>query len=302
MSNCEKKHLHKISIIIQLFVKIDYLQDIITKLLKLNIKNYNVIFWQDSLVNSKFYNKNIFLEKYNECKNIIDKNLHLFKNSEFKQNDTNLGTCKTCEVSINYAFSKSEYVIFLEDDVIPSKKFLKFFEYFIENNMINFDNKNLFIAPESIFFDSRKEIPTKEHIKICNKIVNEKKYNKYYIKVKFVPSSCFCTNYKIWEKIGHIRGSPLGDEDLCKYINDNNYFTIMPVIACCKDVGMLNKNGYSVIIHGNNNITEVKNTYIINDDDDDNNENKYELYPFNKDFLFRVSVNLENNYDLLNIL
>jgi hypothetical protein len=276
---------YKISIILKFFVKKQYLNKIIKKLLKVNISNYNIIFWQDSLINSKYYDKSSYLKKYNECTTIIKDNLHLFKNAEFKQNTINLGTCKTCEVSMDYAFTKSEYAILLEDDVIPSNNFLKFFEYFIENKFLNFENKILFLASESIFFDAKNNIPTTKFIELCNEYVNKNNLNKYYIKLNFVPSSCFCTSKKIWEKVGYIRGQPNGDVDLCEYYKKNECKTIMPIVACCKDVGMLDKDGYSVTLHGVKGVSEVKNVYIVND-----TETKiYELFPYNVDALYHLS-------------
>jgi hypothetical protein len=276
---------YKISIILQFFVKKHYLNKIIKKLSNLNISNYNIIFWQDSLINSKYYNEDSYLKKYNECTNIIKDNLHLFKNVEFKQNTTNLGTCKTCEVSMNYAFTKSKYAILLEDDVIPSKNFLNFFEYFIDNNYLNFENKLLFLASESILFDAQNNSPTPKFIELCNEYVNKNNLNKYYLTLNFVPSSCFCTSKQIWEKVGYIRGQPNGDEDLCNYYKNNGCKTIMPVVPCCKDVGMLDADGYSVTLHGVKRVSEIKNVYLTNN----SGNKKYELFPYNVDALYHLS-------------
>ena len=181
----------------------------------------------------------------------------------------------------------------MEDDVIPSNNFLNFFEFFIDNNILSFENKQLFLAAESIFFDSNIKQPNTEHIQLCNTLINTYNLNKYYITLNFAPSSCFCTNYNIWNKISNIRGQPQGANDLNKYFIDNNFTTIMPIIACCKDIGMTNTNGYSMILHGINNIIEIKNTYILNEI----NTSSYELYPVNADALYDFSSNLNHSND-----
>ena len=59
---------------------------------------------------------------------------------------------------------------------------------------------------------------------------------------------------------------------------------------------MTNTNGYSMILHGINNIIEIKNTYILNEI----NTSSYELYPVNADALYDFSSNLNHsNYDLI---
>jgi hypothetical protein len=285
---------YKITIVLQFFIKKDYLEEIIFKLSNLtNIHKYNVIFWQDSLINSKYYDYQKYIDEYDECSNIINNNLYLFKNVEFKKNKRNLGTCKTCETCMNYAFTKSEYAILMEDDVVPSNNFLSFFEFFIDNNMLSFENKILLIAAESVFFDSKKKTPDIEHIQLCNTMIDTYNLNKYYITFNFVPSSCFCTNYDIWKKISSIRGQPVGATIINDYFKVNNFTTIMPIVACCKDIGMINTNGYSVTLHGIDKILDkVKNTYILNEI----NTSSYELYSnINTNALYDFSCNLNHS-------
>ena len=71
----------------------------------------------------------------------------------------------------------------MEDDVIPSNNFLNFFEFFIDNNILSFENKQLFLAAESIFFDSNIKQPNTEHIQLCNTLINTYNLNKYYIQM-----------------------------------------------------------------------------------------------------------------------
>lgn len=213
---------YKISIVLQFFVKKRYLETIITKLLDLNISNYNIIFWQDSLINSKYYKDSSYVEKY---------------------------------------------------------------------------NKVLFLASESVFFDAKKYSPTPKFIDLCKEYVNKNNLNKYYSTFNFVPSSCFCTSKRIWKKVGYIRGQGNCASDLCYYFKQNDYKTIMPVVPCCKDLGMIDPDGYSATLHGIENVRERKNTYLTN-----NSENKnYELFPYNADALHYLSCQkcCENDTNLL---
>lgn len=282
----------KISIIVQFFVKNEYLQSIIDGLLLLKIDDYNVIFWQDELNESKFYDQE-YKNKLNVCTNTVYNNIGKFKNAEYKKNKINLNCYETCKVAIDYAFQNSEYVILMEDDVIISPNFLNFYEYFINNNIINFETGILFAAAESIFFDSRTQNPTDKHIQLATQIVDEYKLDNFYITFNFVPSSCFCTSYDVWHKIGKIRGATNGDGLLCEYMKNNSFKCALSVVPCCKDVGMLNKDGYSMRVHSGdiNKIQEIKNTYLLTN----KFNNVFELFPYNADKLFDMTVNLNIN-------
>lgn len=289
----------KTSIVVQIFVKNHILQSLIDKLLCLdNIDNYNVIFWQDSLIGSKFYDNNVYNENHSNCENIIKENLSKFKSAEFKQNEMNRGTTQTCKISMDYAFTKSDYAILLEDDIIVSKNFLHFFEFFINNNYISIASKNLCIAGESIFFDAQYREVTDEHIKIASNLINDYNLFSYYFPLSFVPSSCFCTSAEIWELIGPIRGLPTGCNKLNDYIKDNGYFTISPVVPVCKDIGMTDSIGYSNILRSKKATDapyEYKNVYILNE----NNNKIYSLLPLNKDKLYDIVSNLNTKTSLM---
>jgi hypothetical protein len=278
----ENKKIYKTAIVVQFFIKANYLQEIIDKLLQQpNIQNCLVIFWQDHIFGSKYFNS---IEDLNNCKEIVSNNLHKFKNAIRRKNKINKGTCKTCQIALDYAFQFAEYAILLEDDVIPSHCFLSFFEYFIQKQKLSFENKFLFITGESVFFDSRDYELNESKIQLAKKLIEKYHLNKYYWPLKFVPSSCFCTSSSIWEKVGEIRGGPTGDEDLTKYLKENRCKTISPVVPCCKDVGMLDKKGYSVMLHGQGNIREIKNTYLLNN----SNKTAFCFFRYNTDKLFHL--------------
>ena len=313
-NNIDNPKLFRITIVVQIFVKYNFINDMINNLLLLkNINKYNVIFWQDSLKNSKYYDTtattaatatitaktNDYIKNHEYCCQTIMKNLSKFKHAEYKQNDNNEGPYKTCKVAMDYAFSKSEYVILLEDDVMVSSNFLSFFEYNINNNYLNMDKKNLFITGESIFFDSKRKQYSQSHVEHGKRLINKYKLNTYYTLFDFFTSSCFCTSDIIWEKIIKDKcGNPCSDVELCHFMKENSYSTIFPVVPLCRDIGMTNKNGYSYILHGEN-VTQIKNTYLL----DESNNHHFTNYPYNRDKLFdltcNLSINERNCYDIL---
>jgi GR25 family glycosyltransferase involved in LPS biosynthesis len=192
---------------------------------------------------------------------------------------------------MDYAFTKSEYAILLEDDVIVSKNFLRFFEFFINNNYICIESKNLCIAGESIFFDAQYRDVSDKHIKIASDLIHNYNLQSYYLPLTFVPSSCFCTSDTIWEIIGTIRGQPTGCNKLNDYVKNNGYFTISPVVPVCKDIGMMDSMGYSTVLRSKNATNapyEYKNVYILNEF----NNKTYTLLPLNKDKLYDIVSNL----------
>jgi hypothetical protein len=291
----------KLSIVIQVFIKNHLLDDVITALLSVkNIDSCNIIFWQDSLIGSKYYN-NDYEINHKKTKEIINNYITKFKHAEFKSNISNLGTCATCKTAMDYAFTKSQYAILIEDDLIVSKNFLNFFTFFIDNNYLNIDKNIVTIGGESIFFNAKNKSINDENIDIANKLIDKYTLNQYYTFVEnFVPSTCFCTSKSIWQIIGSIRGLPTGCNKLNDYVTENKLKTITPVVPVCKDIGMLDQNGYSMKIHGHklkNNPThpwEYKNVYLL----DNSNNTDFSLFNLNTNKLYDISVNLNINCNL----
>lgn len=293
-----------ISIVIQVFLKEHIINDVITALLNVkNINSCNIIFWQDSLNGSKYYDNNKYQVQHLQTKNLVQTSLTKFKNAEFKQNTNNLGTCNTCKVAMDYAFSKTRYAILLEDDVIVSPNFLNFFEFFINNNFLDINKKIVCVCGESVFFNSETKKVTNEQIEVIKKMIVDYNLNKYYYLIKdFVPSSCFCTSNEIWKIIGNIRGLPEGCNKLNDYVKEHELRTITPVVPMCKDIGMLDKLGYSMQIYGKRFLQsetpewEYKNVYVL----DESDNTIFTEFILNNDKLYNITSNLNmTNIDLL---
>jgi hypothetical protein len=280
--------MSSIAILIMLFVKDDLLNKIIDKLKEVEgIDNVHLVFLQDNILGSKFFNFNRFINNFTNCQHIIKNRINEFKSAEYICNDYNKGVYRTHYEGLEYCLSKHKYVIYIEDDVIVTKNFLNFFNYFFNNNLLGLgENKIQFIAGESIFFESRKKEYefTEEKISLLLDYIEKKKLNTYYyIQNTWCPSSCFCISNEIWDVIKHIKNQTHSDTLLSKFIRDNNLKTVMPIVPLCEDIGMLHDSGYSVQIHTKNNVSEIKNGYIF---EELKSQYSYELYKDNTSIIY----------------
>ena len=147
-------------------------------------------------------------------------------------------------------------------------------------------DKILYVAAESVFFDSRKNSVTTLDKKLNIDLINLFHLEKFYTTFNFLPSTNFGTNLIGWNAIREVRRTqnPSGATMVQSLFKELKYQTIMPIVPRCKDVGMTDTLGYSTLYHGNN-VEEVKNTFILSE--------TYcsTMYPFfyNKDRLFERS-------------
>jgi hypothetical protein len=281
--------MNSVSILIMLFVKDDILNKILDKLKKVEgIDNVHLVFLQDNLQGSPFFDYNRFINKFTNCQNIIKNRIHEFRSAEYICNDYNKGVYTTHYEGLEYCLSKHKYVIYLEDDVIVTKNFLNYFNYFFKNNLLGLgENKIQFIGGESIFFENHQkdyEITQEKKTLLLDYINNHKLNNYYHTQNLYCPSSCFCINREIWNKIKHIKIQSHSDTRLNKFIQDNNFKTAMPIVPLCEDIGMLHDSGYSVQIHTKEHVQEIKNGYIF---EELQSQYSYQLYDNNIDVLYK---------------
>jgi hypothetical protein len=256
------------ALVIQCFVKADTLKDTCESLLSCNlIGNLDLIFWSDSAIGSR--DEGRYLPLAAEVAKYLDGFCQQwgsrFKSVTRRVNTVNHGTCKTCELALDYAFSLHPFVIFVEDDVIFATDAIAWFEEMRRRSVLS-DERNWAIAGESIFFNARDEPIPDGWPAAMRQLAIDERLNSAYIANKFVPSTCFATTREKWHEFGHTRGQPLGDGDVCERCQKEDRYTIFPVVARVKDVGMLHDNGYSVSIHSKSGVSEVKNTYLMSDD------------------------------------
>ena len=256
------------ALIIQCFIKADTLRDTCQSLLQCDlIEDLDLIFWSDSPSNSR--NEGRYTHLAAEVASFLDEFCQLwgsrFKSVSRHVNETNYGTCKTCELALNFAFASWPFVIFVEDDVIFARDAIAWFDEMRRQEVLN-EDQNWAIAGESIFFNAREQTIPDEWPAAMRKLAIEERLNVAYVTNKFIPSTCFATTREKWAEFGQTRGQPLGDGDVCKRCQEEERYAIFPVVPRVKDVGMLHDNGYSVSIHSKSGVSEVKNTYLMSDE------------------------------------
>jgi hypothetical protein len=260
------------SIVVCVFVKDDLIQLQIDNLLNLEkINEYNIIFYQDNIINSPKYDSLKYKIKMENVKNIINKNIHKFNSATFKRSNTNMHPYGICKLSLDYAFEDNDFCIFMEDDVFLAKNALSWFNYFYNNNMLSWDTYK-FVTGESIYFNTHSININLSQDKIneIKNLVRSENYQKYYYEINnFLTSSIFATTKTIWNtNIRELRGSMNGECVLNDEIQKNNWKSIFPLLPFAKDIGMLHDDGWSVAWHTKQGISEIKNTYLMADEFD----------------------------------
>jgi hypothetical protein len=268
------------AIVVAVFVKEDLAQRQIDNLLNLeNIDDYNVYFYQDHTENSPKYDDSNYRTKIDNVKSIITSNLSKFKSASFYRSSTNLHPYGLCKESLDHAFLKNDFCIFLEDDVLLAKNALKWFGYVYESKLISWDNYK-FCTGEGILFDTHdmNKNPTSEELDEIKQTIKNNEYHKYFYEIDhFLTSSIFATTKEIWKEVRTVRGSRCGEEILNDVIKRNQWKSIFPLIPFAKDIGMTHDDGWSVAWLTKEGVKEVKNVYLMADEFE--TPNSFELVP-----------------------
>ncbi len=254
-------------LIVQCYIKVDTLDALCKSLVECSeLENFNLIFWVDKVKTTSVYtgdsdaNAAVFDYIASFCTDFD----HLFASIEVKSNDVNLGTCKTCQSALDYAFQSYDFVAFTEDDTVLARDALAWGTALYKSGILS-EKDTIALAGESIFFDSRRAAVDPAYVDVAISEANRRGYFNKYVKLNFVPSTCFFTTKAKWDMFGSIRGQPHGDEDVCNLCRDQQLFCVFPVVARVKDVGMLHDKGHSVRTLGTSNVPEIKNTYLTAD-------------------------------------
>jgi hypothetical protein len=294
------------TVVVQCFVKVDTLEGLCTSLLNCSRRDeFDLIFWSDSPNGSKRFEE--YEQKNHEVLEFLQEYKRRFggrfRSIEIHTNHTNLGTCKTCQVSMDYAFNKNDFVVFTEDDTIFAPDTLEWFLGLRDLGVLE-DHNVLALAGESIYFDARNSLLPAGYSEQAQAAALSCGYLNKFTVFGFIPSSCFATTREKWEVFGAIRGQPRGDEDVCDFCKSEHKTCVFPIVGRVKDVGMLHVDGYSVILHGAANVKEVKNVYLLSSD---LNQNLYQFQPTaapvpepfqgDRDKLFRETVLMQGFSD-----
>ncbi|WP_296713260.1 hypothetical protein [Rhodoblastus sp.] len=255
-------------LIIQTFVKNDTFLALWQSLLKCDdIHDVHLIIWHDSHINSRKeaeYEKKAELVR-KSVEGAIASDGHLFASAQLISNPTNLGTCPTCRTAIDYAAARFDHVIFTEDDTLFARDAIRWFRAAFALEAFN-DPDVWAIAGESVFFDAQEKNLPDGYVELARNYAVEKRLGRAFIKLNFVPSTCFATNATKWKEFGATRGQREGANDVCKRCAAENKFCLFPIVPRVTDTGMLHPDGYSVLLHSRERVQEIKSTYLTSDD------------------------------------
>jgi tetratricopeptide (TPR) repeat protein len=273
------------AIVIQNFNKPDTLHALCESLLKCgNTRRFDLIFWSDSAHGSR--KEAQYLPKTAQVKELLDAfsaaHGDRFNSITIQRNPVNYGCYKTCQIAMDMAFERHEFVIFSEDDTVFAPDALDWF-MMMRNSPAFLDDSIWAIAGESIFFDGGKVVPDRQLVEAAKVYAKANRLWQQFIPFDFIPSTCFATNQKKWAQFSATRGEPVGDVLLCQRCRNEGKKCLFPVVARVKDTGMLHPDGYSVLIHTEENVTGVKNCYLMSDDIHPDSGTKPDLAPFDGD-------------------
>ncbi len=262
-------------ICLQCFVKIGILRRLLNNLEKLiGIEKYTLVIYVDSA--NKIINPNMkekedeLILKNRRLINYVkqyraDKS-NLYKDIILKINSQNKGPYASSRECLDYCFTLSDYVIFTEDDTVIAKDALLYFEMMYEKGLLD-DEKCLVIAGESKHFDSKDREVSKVHVKKMKEKAEKNSLNNYFTKFNIFPPTAFATTKKRWQFIRQLKGKPAGDGRLTKLCQSDGYYSIFPIVARVKDIGMTHALGFSTVQKGGSDkITNLKNSYLMSDD------------------------------------
>lgn len=256
------------AIVVQCFVKADTLAGLLQSLLRCERReDYHLILWSD------VPGPGPKGERYQPQNQQVRADITSFAASHGRDfasvsvmvNDRNRGTAGTCQASLNHAFSLHDFVIFTEDDTVFARDALVWFAELRDMKLLAAPDVLAF-AGESIYFDARNKPLPQWYPAQARRLASVRDLTPDYVRLKFLPSTCFATTREKWATFGEIRGHPRGAEEVCVLCREQNLFALFPVVARVKDIGMLHESGYSVGIHGAEGVREIKNTYLMADD------------------------------------
>jgi len=257
------------AIVVQTFVKLDTLSLLCDSLLRCGGRsNFDLIFWSDDARGSRKAAENS--AKSEKVRRHVNE-FSVACAGEFgsivnHKNPSNLGTCKTCEVALNYAFANHKFVIFTEDDTIFARDALQWFLAMRETPEF-LSPATWAIAGESVFFDAKQRAFGQELVIDARLHAKRRGLWNKFVAERFLPSTCFATTRNKWAEFSATRGQPLGDVDVCNRCAAEEKRCLFPVVGRVKDIGMLHPDGYSILIHSEKKVQQNdKNCYLLSDE------------------------------------
>ncbi len=256
------------AIVVQCFIKPDTLAGLCASLAACDgTRSFHLIFWTDLPGPGRHAERHHTLHQSVRAvvADFMRDHHDRFASITLLGNSENKGTCATCRAALDHAFTLHDFVIFSEDDTIFTRDARSWFAALHDGGLLD-QPDILALAGESIYFDARRETLPEGYAAKARQVAAARGLAADYVKLNFIPSTCFATTRAKWAAFGAVRGQPRGDEDVCTLCREQNLHCIFPVVARVKDIGMLHADGYSVRVLGPDGVREIKNTYLTADD------------------------------------
>ena len=259
--------MEPISVVIQCFAKTDTLKGLLDSLLGCEgHRDVDLTIWQDSAYGSRREEEftGAATEVHAFVIDFISEHGRRFRTLDYRLNERNLGPYGTCKVALDHAFSKHEFAILIEDDILLSSDALLWFDKVYRLGLLH-DGRNWAIAGQSIFFDSRGRDVDQDFVATASRFALEQNLVNQFTVHQFVPSACFATTRRWWAEFRSTRGEPRGDVLLCNRTKEEGWGCVFPIVPRAKDVGMLHDYGFSVTIHSKDGVQAITTPYLTSE-------------------------------------
>lgn len=229
--------------------------------------------------------------------NVVARQRDTFRSIHVHRNSENQGAYVTCRAALDYAFSRHEFAVFAEDDVVFARDALEWFSA-MRSDPVFREDRCWALAGESLFFDAAGRPIPSGWVPRMRDLAQTMRYDKVFNVEGFVPSTCFGTTARKWAEFGHTRGQQVGDVAVCDRCRDEGRVSLFPLVARVVDVGERHALGWSVAQHTMEGVSVTKNTYLTSDDiaRPAGEPPAFSLYNGSKDRLWRLTSLLDAQY------
>jgi len=240
---------------IQTFVKLDTLQKLVKSLFQCDgVDKYKIIFFIDSINNCLYKDRSRWIEKNRQVQQYLE-NIAQLHNVELYSPANNVGCYQGCQQLIDRCMNYSDYVIFLEDDVILGAKALLYYEH-VYKQYLQF---NTYSCIETVCSSTWRQHATPERILSIQNSNNRNSIFQNLEVINWLHSYEFAITKQAWSQYREIRGSPRGDVLLGYEFQKQKKYTILPSIGRSCRIGYNHTDGFSTY---HNQVSNIPNNII----------------------------------------
>lgn len=227
---------------IQTFVKLDTLQKLVNSLFRCDgIDKYKIIFFIDSTNNLLYNNRHQWIEKNKQVQEYL-KQLSTDKNNIILYSpNNNTGPYLGCQQLIDMCMCHSDYVIFLEDDVILAKDALDYYEKMYDQYLTKPD----YSCIDAVCSSTWQQYNTYNIEAIQTNYESFSQRMTSVETMNWLHSYEFAITHKAWERYREVRGTARGDLLVGYEFQRLHKYTIVPSIGRSCRIGYNHSDGFS---------------------------------------------------------